>query len=206
MDGGLRMIVSPETLFWLEWAAAGFGVMNIALLIFRSHWNYLFGLVMVALYFFVFWEQALFAEAVLQVFFFAAQGWGWWLWLRVGGDDNQVEVRWLDWRSRGVWLVAMVAISVNLSWLMEKYTTASAPWIDTPIAVFSVGAQILLAFRRIENWVLWVVIDVVSIWLYIMRDLEPTAGLYGGFLVMSLFGLKEWTEAARAVRDGDRVA
>ncbi|WP_310535317.1 nicotinamide riboside transporter PnuC [Novosphingobium sp.] len=200
------MIVSSETLFWLEWAAAGFGVMNIALLIFRSHWNYLFGLVMVALYFFVFWEQALFAEAVLQVFFFAAQGWGWWLWLRVGGGDNKVEVRWLDWRSRWVWLVAMAAISVNLSWLMEKYTTASAPWIDTPIAVFSVGAQILLAFRRIENWVLWVVIDVVSIWLYIMRDLEPTAGLYGGFLVMSLFGLKEWTEAARKTPEAERFA
>lgn len=200
------MIVSPETLFWLEWAAAGFGVVNIALLIFRSHWNYLFGLVMVALYFFVFWEQALFAEAVLQVFFFAAQGWGWWLWLRVGGDDNKVEVRWLDWRSRWVWLVAMAAISVNLAWLMEKYTTASAPWIDTPIAVFSVGAQILLAFRRIENWVLWVVIDIVSIWLYIMRDLEPTAGLYGGFLVMSLFGLKEWTEAARKTPEADRFA
>jgi nicotinamide mononucleotide transporter len=206
MGSGFRMIVSPETLFWLEWAAAGFGVMNIALLIFRSHWNYLFGLVMVALYFFVFWEQALFAEAVLQVFFFAAQGWGWWLWLRVGGDDNKVEVRWLDWRSRWVWLVAMAAISVNLSWLMEKYTTASAPWIDTPIAVFSVGAQILLAFRRIENWVLWVVIDVVSIWLYIMRDLEPTAGLYGGFLVMSLFGLKEWTEAARKTPEAERFA
>ncbi len=199
-------LVSPETLFWLEWIAAGFGVLNIALLIFRSHWNYLFGLVMVALYFFVFWEQALFAEAVLQVFFFAAQGWGWWLWLRVGGDGNNVEVRWLDWRSRWVWLVAMAAISVNLSWLMEKYTTASAPWIDTPIAVFSVGAQILLAFRRIENWVLWVVIDVVSIWLYIMRDLEPTAGLYGGFLVMSLFGLKEWTEAARKTPEAERFA
>ena len=200
------MIVSAETLFWLEWVAAGFGVMNIALLIFRSHWNYLFGLVMVALYFFVFWEQALFAEAVLQVFFFAAQGWGWWLWLRVGGDDSKVEVRWLDWRSRWVWLVAMAAISVNLAWLMEKYTTASAPWIDTPIAVFSVGAQILLAFRRIENWVLWVVIDIVSIWLYIMRDLEPTAGLYGGFLVMSLFGLKEWTEAARKTPEADHFA
>jgi len=206
MDGGLRMIVSAETLFWLEWIAAGFGVMNIALLIFRSHWNYLFGLVMVALYFFVFWEQALFAEAVLQVFFFAAQGWGWWLWLRVGGDYHKVAVRWLDWRSRWVWLVAMAAISVNLAWLMEKYTTASAPWIDTPIAVFSVGAQILLAFRRIENWVLWVVIDIVSIWLYIMRDLEPTAGLYGGFLVMSLFGLKEWTEAARKTPEADRFA
>ena len=87
------------------------GVMNIALLIFRSHWNYLFGLVMVALYFFIFWEQRLFAESALQVFFFAAQGWGWWLWLRVGGDDHKVAVRWLDWRSRIVWLTVTAALS-----------------------------------------------------------------------------------------------
>ncbi len=192
------MIVSAETLFWIEWIAAAFGVVNIALIVFRSHWNYLFGLVMVALYFFIFWEQRLFAESALQVFFFAAQGWGWWLWLKAGDDDSKVPVRWLDWRSRWVWLAALSAISLNASWLMEKYTTAAAPWVDTPIAVFSVGAQVLLAFRRIENWVLWIAIDVVSIWLYIMRDLEPTAGLYGGFLVMSLFGLKEWIEAERA--------
>lgn len=192
------MIITPEQLFWIEWIAAAFGVINIALIVFRSHWNYLFGLVMVALYFFIFWEQRLFAESALQVFFFAAQCWGWWLWLKVGGEGSKVPVQWLDWRSRWVWLAALSAISLNASWLMGKYTTAAAPWIDTPIAVFSVGAQILLAFRRIENWVLWIAIDVVSIWLYIMRDLEPTAGLYGGFLVMSLFGLKEWIEASRA--------
>jgi nicotinamide mononucleotide transporter len=194
------MSFDPALLSQLEWVAAGFGVLNIALLIFRSHWNYLFGLVMVVLYFFIFWEQRLFAEAVLQLFFLGAQVWGWWLWLRVGAEDSRVTVRWLDWRSRWVWLLAMAAISINLSWVMAKYTPAAAPYVDTPIAVFSIGAQVLLAYRRIENWILWIVIDLASIGLYIYRDLEPTAGLYGGFLVMSLFGLKEWIEAERRQR------
>ena len=189
--------LDPATLDTLEWVAAGFGVVNIALLIFRSHWNYLFGLIMVALYFFVFREKGLFAESALQVFFFVAQIWGWWLWLKVGEGEAQVPVRRLGWSGRWVWLVSMAAIALNLSWVMAKYTTATAPYVDTPIAVFSVGAQILLAYRRIENWVLWIVIDLVSILLYIYRDLEPTAGLYGGFLAMSLFGLKEWVEAER---------
>lgn len=191
------MTFSPQLLSQLEWVAAGFGVLNIAFLIFRSHWNYLFGLVMVSFYFFIFWEQRLYAESLLQVFFLATQIWGWWLWLRVGEEDSRVAVRWLDWSSRWVWLFAMAAISVNLSWAMAKWTTAAMPWVDTPIAVFSVGAQILLAFRRIENWVLWIVIDLASIALYVARDLEPTAGLYGGFLVMSLLGLKEWIAAER---------
>lgn len=192
--------LDPATLDIIEWVAAGFGVANIALLIFRIHWNYLFGLVMVVLYFFVFWEKGLFAESVLQIFFFAAQIWGWRLWLKVGDGEVKVPVRRLDWNSRWVWLVAMTAISLNLSWVMAKYTPATAPYVDTPIAVFSVGAQILLGYRRIENWVLWIAIDLVSIALYIYRDLEPTAGLYGGFLVMSLIGLKEWAEAERRER------
>ena len=196
------MVLESALLDKLEWVAAGFGVINIALLIFRIHWNYLFGLIMVALYFFVFWEKALFAEAVLQIFFFFAQIWGWRLWLRLDGEDTQVPVRWLDWRSRIVWLTTLSAIALNGSYLMAKFTTASAPYVDTPIAVFSVGAQILLAYRRIENWILWIVIDLVSIALYIYRDLEPTAGLYGGFLVLSLLGLQQWITAERSARGG----
>ena len=192
------MVLEPGLLDKLEWVAAGFGVINIALLIFRVHWNFLFGLIMVALYFFVFWEKQLFAEAVLQIFFVFAQIWGWRLWLRLDGEDTQVPVRWLDWRSRIVWLTTLSAFALNGSFLMAKYTTASAPYVDTPIAVFSVGAQILLAYRRIENWILWIVIDLVSIALYIYRDLEPTAGLYGGFLVLSLLGLQQWITAERS--------
>jgi len=58
-----------EQMVALEWTAAGFGVLNIALLIWRSVWNYLFGIVMVSLYIFVFWQERLYAEAGLQVFF-----------------------------------------------------------------------------------------------------------------------------------------
>jgi nicotinamide riboside transporter PnuC len=66
----------------LEWVAAGLGLVNIALLVRRSVWNYAFGMAMVAIYVFVFYESRLYAESGLQVFFFAAQGWGWWLWAR----------------------------------------------------------------------------------------------------------------------------
>lgn len=190
--------MSPDTIATLEWVAAGFGVINIALLIWRSVWNYPFGMVMVALYVLVFFEEKLYAEAGLQVFFFAAQGWGWWMWTRVEDEHDQVPVRWLDTMSRAVWAVATMAVSLNLGWVMYRFTDAVMPYADSAIAGASVSAQILLAFRRIENWVLWILIDVASILLYINRGLYPTAGLYGGMLVMSLLGLKEWIHAAKA--------
>ena len=182
----------------LEWIAAGFGAVNIVLLIFRSVWNYAFGMVMVSLYLLIFWDRRLYAEAVLQILFFAAQGYGWWLWSRLDAAGNRVPVRWLRQRSRVVWLLAMAALSVTVGWALAHFTDAAAPFVDGPIAVFSVGAQVLLAYRRIENWVLWIAIDLVSVLLYLNRGLEPTAGLYCGFLIMSVIGLREWRASLNA--------
>jgi nicotinamide mononucleotide transporter len=200
VGGGAGMILSPETLKTLEWLAAGLGVINIALLIFRSQWNFAFAILSVSLYVFIFFESRLYAESGLQVFFILANIWGWMVWRRsLGGaeDDSRVAVRWLDWRSRVVWLTVTAALSLNLGWLMHKYTNAAMPFADSAIAGASVAAQILLGYRRIENWILWIAIDVAAVLLYIDRGLYPTAGLYGGMLVMSLFGLKEWMTVYR---------
>ena len=204
MGGGPLMILSAEPLNTLEWLAAGLGVINIALLIFRSQWNFAFAIASVSLYVFIFLESRLYAESGLQVFFILANVWGWIVWRRSLGkaeDDSRIEVRWLDWRSRVVWLTVTAALSLNLGWLMHKYTNAAMPFADSAIAGASVAAQILLGYRRIENWVLWIGIDVAAVLLYINRGLYPTAGLYGGMLVMSLFGLKEWIAADRRQRE-----
>lgn len=191
------MMFSAELLGQLEWVAAGLGVVNIALLVFRSVWNFAFGIASVALYIFIFWEKKLYAESGLQGFFVLAQIWGWVLWARAGGDDNRVPVRWLDWRSQAVWVMVTAALSLNLGWVMHRFTDAAMPFADAGIAGASVAAQILLGLRRVENWILWVLIDIAAITLYIDRGLYPTAGLYGGMLVMSLFGLKEWVAVAQ---------
>ena len=199
------MLFDSDTLLMVEWIAAALGVINISLLIFRSVWNFPFGIAMVALYIFVFFEERLYAEAGLQVFFILAQLWGWWLWVRVGGEDDRVPVRWLDWLSRGVWVMVTAAVSVNLGWAMHSFTNAALPYADSAIAGASVAAQILLAYRRTENWLLWIAIDVASIAVYINRGLYPTAGLYGGFLVLSLIGLREWIAAEQRVQAVIRV-
>ena len=67
---------------WLEWVAAGLGVINVALVVRRSVWNYPFGLAMVTLYFFVFFGARLYSDALLQIFFFVVQLYGWVNWVR----------------------------------------------------------------------------------------------------------------------------
>lgn len=186
----------------VEWIAAALGLANIALLVRRSVWNYPFGMAMVALYVAVFFEAKLYGEAGLQVFFFVAQGWSWVLWLRAaktgGESDDRVPVRVLSNLSRVVWLTATAALALNLGWVMHRFTDASLPYADTAIAGASIAAQILLAFRRIENWVLWIAVDVASIAVYVHKDLWATAGLYVVFLLMSVLALREWIVAYRA--------
>src|SRR5687768_1130722 len=124
------MTLDGDTLLILEWVAAALGVINIGLLIFRSVWNYPFGIAMVALYIFVFYEERLYAEAGLQVFFILAQLWGWRLWVKAGGDDDRVPVRWLAPLSRAVWLTVTAAVSLNLGWAMHQFTDAALPYAD----------------------------------------------------------------------------
>jgi nicotinamide mononucleotide transporter len=189
--------LSPEVLRIIEWGAMALGLVNIALLIFRNVWNFAFGIASVILAGFVLWERKLYGESSLQLFFVVAQIWGWWLWLRIGGEDNRVPVRWLDWPSRWVWTVGTASVSLNLGWALHRFTDAAVPYVDAGITGASVAAQILLAYRRIENWLIWIVVDIASVILFIDRELYALAGLYGGMLVMCLFGLKEWIEAER---------
>lgn len=181
----------------IEWIAAALGVANIVLLVRRSAWNYPFGMAMVALYIFVFREARLYGEAGLQVFFFIAQGWGWYLWVRAGGAERRVPVRWLDPMSRLVWIMMTAALSLNLGWAMHRFTNASLPYADAAISGASIAAQVLLAFRRVENWILWILIDLGAIAVYLAKGLYPTAGLYVLFLGLSVLGLREWMLAAR---------
>ncbi len=181
----------------LETIAFLLGVANIVLLARRSIWNFPFGLAMVAVYFVIFREARLYSDAWLQVFFFAAQGLGWWMWARAGGLAKEVSVSWMDWKSRAFALVLVAGSSAGIGWAMARWTDAALPYADAAIAGGSVVAQVLLAMRRVENWVLWIAVDVLSVGVYISRSLYLTAGLYVVFLVLSAEGYRAWTKAAR---------
>lgn len=189
----------------LELIGTVFGFINIYLLVRRSVWNFPAALAMVSCVGFVLFEARLYAEAGLQVFFFIVNLWGWWLWSRVKDADDQVPVAWMNWPARLVWLGVTAIASVALGLALDHWTDAALPMVDSAVAGMSVTAQLLLSFRRIENWFLWIVIDLVSIGLYVMRDLPLLAVLYVAFLAMSVLGQSEWARAYRLEQQRRRV-
>jgi len=176
----------------IEIVAAALGLANVLLIVRRSIWNYPFGLAMVALYAWVFFDARLYSDAALQVFFFVVQIYGWWNWTRARGGDGLVRVGVLSNAGRLIWCGVITAATVAEGWYLAHYTSDSAPWMDANTTAMSVVAQYLLSVRRIENWVLWLVTDIVQIGLYAWKGLYPTTLLYALFLVISIFGFFVW--------------
>jgi nicotinamide mononucleotide transporter len=190
----------------LEWVAAALGVINVALVVRRSVWNYPFGLAMVALYFFVFFEARLYSDALLQIFFLVVQVYGWVNWVKARNATGDVPVGWLTSRERIGWILGTALASLVWGLGMARYTNAAAPIIDAFIAGASISAQILMARRRIENWVAWILVDIVAVGLYFSRDLYPTSALYLLFLLLSVAGLIGWRRALPGAQVGQAAS
>ncbi|WP_253716833.1 nicotinamide riboside transporter PnuC [Sphingomonas sp. AP4-R1] len=186
---------------WLEITAATLGVINMVLLVRRSIWNYAFGIAMVAMYVPIFFQQRLYSDALLQIFFIVVQLYGWWEWRRSSGRAGEVVVERLGWRARTVWAACGTVAWFAWSSMMHRYTDAVNPYWDGAVAAMSVAAQMLQARRLVETWPLWVTVDVVAIALYWSRDLRVTALLYVLFLLMSVWGWLAWLRAERGNKD-----
>lgn len=181
----------------LDWVANGLGVANVILVLRRNIWNYPIGIVMVALYAVIFYRVRLYSDALLQIFFLAANVYGWRQWLATRGDDGVVAVRTMPGRTLARWVAAIIVLTLVWGTLMHRLTDAAAPYWDAGVAMASVAAQLMLAKRYVENWPLWVVANIAAIGLYLSKDLPLTAGLYGVFLILACLGWREWARAAR---------
>jgi nicotinamide mononucleotide transporter len=157
----------------LEILAVLLGIANILLIIKRSVWNFPVAIIMVLLYFVIFRDAKLYSDAGLQIFFAAvnsAMGYGLWI---------------------------LGAIAAIWAWgaVMHSETDAAYPYWDASVAMLSIAGQILMARRFVENWHFWIIVNLISIPLYAMKELYLTAGLYGLFLVLSVAGLIAWRKA-----------
>jgi nicotinamide mononucleotide transporter len=122
--------------------------------------------------------------------------------VRARNAAGEVPVGWLTPMERLGWIAGTGAASLVWGLGMAHYTNAAAPIIDAFIAGTSIAAQLLMARRRIENWLAWILVDLVAVGLYASRDLIPTSALYFVFLLLSVAGLIGWRRALPGMQAG----
>jgi len=183
----------------VEGVAALLILVNVVLVALRSIWNYAFGIVGVAIYAVVFFHAKLYSDTLLQVFFLIVQFYGLWQWRRSQRDAGEVVVERLTMAARMGWAAGLVLAILGWGWLMHRFTDASFPWWDASVAMISVAAQYLMSVRKLENWWLWILANLVSIGLYAAKALWITTGLYVLLLGISVLGLARWRAARQGV-------
>ena len=147
----------------------------------------------------LFWNSRLYGEASLQAFFALVALWGWWQWLRGTGDGGApLRVRWLGARAR--WRLAAV---LALAWpalgaLLRRWTDTDVPWWDAFPTAASIAGQWLLGRKYIENWIVWLVVNLASVGLFAYKGLWLTVLLYAIFAALSVQGLIAWRRIGAA--------
>ena len=155
------------------------------------------GLVAVTVQGILFFRSRIYADAILQVFFFVALAWGWRHWVRDRGAAPELPVTRLGWR--GCAVVVLLATAATIVWALAliRWTDAVIPWRDAFVAAFSVAAQILQARKNVETWPAWVMVNAVAIPAYWSAALAYTAFLYLIYLGLAFEGWREWQRALK---------
>src|SRR5207237_8444305 len=139
------------------------------------------------------WRGRRYGDASRQVFFAVGAVWGWFQWLRGHrADGSSLHVARLRLRGIVLTVVASALLWPATGLFLKTYTDTDVPWWDAFPTALSVVGQFLLGRKFIENWAVWLVVNVVSVALFAYKGLWLTTGLYVVFIVLSFVGWREW--------------
>jgi len=162
---------------------------------------WLFAFLSTAIYTALFWNVSLLMESALNVYYMAMAVYGWHQWTRGGsnGDDqpHELAVQTMSLNSHALVILIIMVCSLVSGYLLTGHTTAARPYIDSFTTWASVVTTYLVARKFLQNWLYWIVIDTVSIFLYIDRGLNLTALLFVAYVVIATAGYFKWREHLR---------
>lgn len=178
-----------------ELIGAASGLLCVWLIIRENIWNWPVGLAYALVSLLVFYKARLYSDLVLHVFYVFMNGYGWYYWLRGAGarsSGGRLVVARLSKRSASLLGVATVIGIVAMGWLFDYYTDADLAYWDSTTTVMSFAAMWMAAHKYIENWIVWLVIDVLATGIYIFKGIWPYAVLYGLYIPMAVWGWMAW--------------
>jgi nicotinamide mononucleotide transporter len=168
------------------------GVLGVWLTTRQKIWCWPVGLVSVVAFAVVFFRAKLYAAMGLQVVYVGLIAYGWYSWLYGGADHQALAVSRIPRRLAGVLAISgLVATAVVALWL-RRQTDEALPYLDGFTTSFSLVGQWMQARKLLENWIVWVVVDVVYVGMGLSQGLRLTAGLYAIYVGLALLGYRDW--------------
>ena len=215
MDSVLEMLALS---FNAELLAVALAIAYVILAIRQSLWCWPAAAISASIYTVMFFSGRLYMESVLQIFYVLMAGYGYWSWryraaVRVserradkqgGGEETETpvvsDILQLQWQWHAKWILILSATSMLTAGVLKNFTDADMAYIDTFTTVFSFFATFLVARKVLENWLYWIVIDVVYIGLFWAKGFHATALLFAIYTIMAAIGYWRWRQSMQETR------
>jgi nicotinamide mononucleotide transporter len=169
------------------------------------------GIVGVLLFLVLFYQVRLYSDTFEQVYYLIASVYGWWLWASASDEETNetLPIKYSSPRVILLGIMATVAISIVMGRFVSQIhilfpvlfpEKASYPYLDALTTIMSFTAMLLLAQKRIESWIYWIIVDIIGIGLYYVKNVKFIALLYLIFLIMATNGLVLWIKESKEER------
>ena len=174
------------------------GTLSIALLIKQNIWTWPVGIAYTFASLYIFFTAKLYADFALHIFFLVMSFYGWYYWLQgKNGHDPELPVS-NESKKVLAYSIFICIFAINLTGtLFTKYTDADLPYWDNTTSILSILAIWLQGRKKIECWIFWLVIDILSVGIYFYKELYLYSLLYLIYVVMAFLGYKAWRESYR---------
>jgi nicotinamide mononucleotide transporter len=160
---------------------------------------WIYGLITSILYVYVFFRSKIYADMGINVYYVVVSIYGWIHWHKNGNNNKkELQVSRLNFKNSILLLVITLLIFVIISYVLKKFTDSHIVFWDSFITASSITATWMLARKVLEHWLIWVMVDALSIGLCVYKGLYPTVVLFLVYTIMSVTGYLEWKKQWRA--------
>lgn len=177
----------------LEWCGVFTGILCVWLAAKNNIWNWPIACISVIIYVFIFFEGKLYADAGLQLYFLVTNIYGWYYWSKQRDNPTQ-ERPVINITKKEIILsvIGVIVFTTALGFTLFHKTDASFPFVDSFCTACSLIAQVFLARKVLQNWLIWIFVDIIYVGVYFSKDLYATGLMYALYIGIATMGYLDW--------------
>ena len=179
---------------WLDIVTTVLGLAYILLEYKASVWMWAVGFAMQALGIVLYYQKGLYADCGMEFYYLAMTVYGYWRWIRGNVSKEPLHIRHFPRRLILPWVLLIATVWAVIYWILVAFTNSNVPLADSFTTALSIVGIWALAHKYLEQWFIWIAVDVVTCVLYFYKDIPFKASLYALYVVIAIAGFYKWRQ------------
>jgi nicotinamide mononucleotide transporter len=203
IDGIINGIIQTTA---LEWIAVITGLMSVWFSMKENIWVYPTGIVSVLIYVYLAFQYKLYADMGVNFYYFVMSVYGWYFWIHPKSEDReQVRVTINNAKENLITVALLLGSFIILYTVLTNFTDSNVPFWDATTTSFAIAGMWLMARKKLENWIAWIITDIISVPLYFYKGLVLTSFQFFIFTGLAFAGYLAWKKSLENQKDSNNL-